>query len=441
MISPKNPRPCLETSITGIAGTTGATGTIHRSRTGDVVINSGDVVINRGPIPWVLARDAEITAAPTDLVVIQPTPFCNLDCSYCYLPSRSSRTRIQPETLEAVVRFLEGVPELKESLPIVWHAGEPMVMPQSFYEGAFAIVASLEKRGVEPVHNFQTNGTLITASWCEFLKRHRVRVGISIDGPQVLHDQNRKDRAGRGSFARVMRGIELLRSYEIPFSVIAVLGANSVASPETMWEFIHSNDFVNVGFNVQEIEGANQTSTLNEPTAEAQYEAFFEYMYERQRERPNFRIREIADTSARLCSLSGQGTHSTENAVGAILNFDVSGGVSTFPPELLTAPQSKRYGSFVWANVHTNNYDKFLRNLARTQTCLELRAGIEACKRECGYFAVCGGGAPSNKLAELGTFSGTETMSCRLEIKALTRVILKRLELEVEHAVEREGTW
>ena len=44
----------------------------------------------------------------------------------------------------------------------------------------------------------------------------------------------------------------------------------------------------------------------------------------------------------------------------------------------------------------------------------EVAEGVEACARSCPYFPLCRGGAPSNKLAERGSFDVTETMNCRL---------------------------
>jgi uncharacterized protein len=70
---------------------------------------------------------------PLDLLVVQPTPFCNLDCSYCYLPDRGSKRRIRPETLERIFeRFFES-DLVTRPFTVVWHAGEPLVLPPAFY--------------------------------------------------------------------------------------------------------------------------------------------------------------------------------------------------------------------------------------------------------------------------------------------------------------------
>ncbi|WP_399499048.1 radical SAM protein, partial [Streptomyces sp. P17] len=70
----------------------------------------------------------------TSLLVLQPTPFCNIDCTYCYLPHRSSKKRLTFELAEIIFKKLLAFPTIGESVTIVWHAGEPMVLSVSYYE-------------------------------------------------------------------------------------------------------------------------------------------------------------------------------------------------------------------------------------------------------------------------------------------------------------------
>ena len=142
---------------------------------------------------------------PVHLLIIQPTPFCNINCSYCYLGDRSDKKQITLGTVEAIARFLRDVPVSASPLAVCWHAGEPLVVPVAFYEQAFNCFA--QTPGAPAVqHSFQTNATLIDDKWCDLFKRWSVRVGVSVDGPRTIHDANRVDRAGRGTFDRVMRG-------------------------------------------------------------------------------------------------------------------------------------------------------------------------------------------------------------------------------------------
>ena len=71
------------------------------------------------------------------LVVIQPTPFCNLDCDYCYLPNRRSKEKLSLDLIEPIFKNLFNSQFIEREFTVVWHAGEPLAMPISFYESAF----------------------------------------------------------------------------------------------------------------------------------------------------------------------------------------------------------------------------------------------------------------------------------------------------------------
>ncbi len=367
---------------------------------------------------------------PTGLVIIQATPYCNINCTYCYLPDRQDRSRMSSQTLEAIVQFLLNGPELAPNLSIVWHAGEPMVLSRRFYAEAFALFSRLSECGTTVEHHFQTNGTLISDEWCRFFLEHRMRVGLSIDGPQALHDRNRTDRRGNGTFARTMRGAELLRKHGIPFSTIGVLSAEALRDPDGMWNFVMENGLTNVGFNVEEAEGANIVSSLSSNDSVDQFRHFFKVIAQRASAHPEVRVRELADTRARVCSTSGKDTFCSENTAGAILSFGVDGSISTYSPELLSIC-SPTYGRFAWGNVHKDSFEVFKENLAQSVVSEHIKNGIEVCRTECEYFTLCGGGAPSNKLAEQGTFEGSETWVCRMHVKAMVDIVIQRVETEL----------
>ena len=79
-------------------------------------------------------------AGPLELLVLQPTPFCNLDCAYCYLPDRDSKRRMSDATLNRVFQFVFSSGIVEQGFTVVWHAGEPMVLPVAYYERAIEIV-------------------------------------------------------------------------------------------------------------------------------------------------------------------------------------------------------------------------------------------------------------------------------------------------------------
>ncbi|MDH3604306.1 MAG: hypothetical protein OEU26_32270 [Candidatus Tectomicrobia bacterium] len=99
----------------------------------------------RNLLPW--HRGADLSQfGPIKLVIIQASPFCNLDCDYCYLPHRSSSARLSLDLLTPIFRKLFASPFLKDDVTLVWHAGEPLAVPQAFYVEAFERIANLSRQ-------------------------------------------------------------------------------------------------------------------------------------------------------------------------------------------------------------------------------------------------------------------------------------------------------
>ena len=93
-----------------------------------------------------------------DTVVVQPTPFCNINCSYCYLPDRDVKTVMQQSTIELLFSKIFASGWTRAGLTVIWHAGEPLVVPVSFYETAFQAIEALRPDNLQLRHSIQTNG-------------------------------------------------------------------------------------------------------------------------------------------------------------------------------------------------------------------------------------------------------------------------------------------
>ena len=108
---------------------------------------------------------------PVRLLVVQPTPYCNLDCDYCYLPDRGDRSRLPLAVLEAAVERVLESPYFGGEFTLLWHAGEPLMAPIAFYDEATQRIGRLlEGRGLPAstvVQSLQTNATTIDGSRTE----------------------------------------------------------------------------------------------------------------------------------------------------------------------------------------------------------------------------------------------------------------------------------
>ncbi len=358
-----------------------------------------------------------------DLVVVQPTPFCNIDCRYCYLPSRNDKSVIAPTTVANLFGKLFATDWITGRVTVIWHAGEPLVLPAGFYRAAFETIAAMQPGGFELVHSFQTNGMLLTPEWCEFAREWRIEIGVSIDGPREIHDRNRVTRAGHGTFEKTLAGIRLLRGEGVPFHTISVLSAESLDRPDEMFEFFAAEGVENVCFNVDETEGQH-VSTLA-ADAPARYRAFLRRFWERARDGGGVQqIREIDGLLPTIFRPEEAPIRNSQVEPFGMINVDCHGNVSTFSPELL-GYRNAEYDDFLIGNVNRDDFATMLDRLVNSAMAREVAAGVAACRAECAYFSVCGGGAPMNKLSENGSFRGTRTLFCELTQMAPVDVVLE----------------
>jgi len=120
-----------------------------------------------------------------------------------------------------------------------WHGGEPLLRPLSFYQRALELQRKYA-RGRHVDNCLQTNGTLLTEDWCRFLSENHFLVGISIDGPQPLHDAYRHTRHGGPCWHHVMRAIRLLQQYKVEWNAMATVNAVNVEHPAAFYQFFRS---------------------------------------------------------------------------------------------------------------------------------------------------------------------------------------------------------
>ncbi|HEX8146926.1 MAG TPA: cyclophane-forming radical SAM/SPASM peptide maturase GrrM/OscB [Pyrinomonadaceae bacterium] len=371
--------------------------------------------------------------------MVQPTPFCNINCDYCYLPNRDSTKRMPVSTLVRAVEEVFAGGMAGERLSIVWHAGEPLALPVSYYEEAFRTIAALPGAGGRVSHCIQTNGMLINGRWCELFKEYGVNVGLSIDGPAFIHDAHRKTRRGLGTHRRVMEGVKALRRNGVDFHVIAVITEKSLDHADEIFGFFLEHGIRQVGFNIEEVEGANRGSTLEASSAEQRVRDFLGRVYSLQKSAGGrVSIREFDRAYQAIArSPDSSGCNDQVTPFG-IISVDCDGNLSTFSPELLGL-DSPTYGDFSFGNILTDELARVPENGKFKRVLRDIRAGVRLCAETCEYFRLCGGGAPSNKYFENGTFASAETMYCRHTIQAPIDIVLADLEDALGLLSEKSG--
>lgn len=403
-----------------------------------------------GPLPHFDPADFA-PALRTRLLVLQPTPFCNLDCDYCYLPDRHVTARMAPATAALAAQRLLDDGLVGDELTVVWHAGEPTTLPVAWYEETFTRLHEVLGRHTAVRHALQTNATLIDDAWCALLRRWQVQVGVSLDGPAALHDRHRRTRSGRGTHARTLRGLRRLQAAGIDCHAIAVVTADTLAAPDAFIDFFAQQGLAQLGCNFDEAEGVHDRSSL--AGHEAAHAAFLQRLLARCSASSassasgasgtstiGLQVRELAMAQqlvARPLPLQRwRGHRWPDNAQVlpfALVNVAHDGGFGTFSPELL-GQHAPAFDDFVFGNVHEGGVLAAATHPAFQRCWQQVLEGIATCERECAHFGFCGGGSPANKYYELGTLAGGETLYCRSMLQRPFDAVLAHAEQALQPA-------
>lgn len=343
------------------------------------------------------------------------------------------------EVIAASVKKIAEAGLIDQEFSVVWHAGEPLAAGIKFYRAAHEVIKENLPEGIRFKHCIQTNGTLITKEWCDLFKELDIQIGVSVDGPAFINDAFRLDKTGKGSLAKVLEGVARLKENGIRFHTISVVTKDAVKYPEEIFRFLHSLGPDDIAFNVEEIEGVHTESSLNSVTNE-EFSHFMQTIHSLSFEvgEPGF-VREIRNAHhAVMGSLMNLPFMlPMESNPLSIINVDVKGNFSTFSPELL-GMKHDLYEDFVFGNFLESGIAELQNSSKFKEISEQILKGVELCHQTCEYFHFCGGGSPSNKLFENGSFNSAETMHCRMTKKVVTDLVLERMESMIAKDISPE---
>lgn len=175
-------------------------------------------------------------------VVAKPIgPACNLNCEYCFYLEKQALFgggdgyRMSDEVLSAfITNYITSQPT--PVVEFVWQGGEPTLLGMDFFKKVIELQRPFAQQKTIS-NSLQTNGTLLTDEWCAFLKKNNFMVGISLDGPKAIHDRYRRDRAGKGTFDKVLQGLRLLQKHKVEYNVLASVARETAMRPLDVYRF------------------------------------------------------------------------------------------------------------------------------------------------------------------------------------------------------------
>jgi uncharacterized protein len=215
---------------------------------------------------------------------------CNLGCQYCYFLSKEklypdSDFRMPDDLLEDFTRQYIQAQQVPE-VTFAWQGGEPTLMGLPFFEQAVRYQHQYARPGQKIINAIQTNGTTLTEDWCRFFKQHDFLVGLSLDGPQELHDAYRRDKGGNPTFERVMAGLALLKQHRVATNALTTVHAANGDHPLAVYRFLRDEARLDYIQFIPIVERDNQTgyqqgSRLTQRSVEAkQYGRFLTAVFD-----------------------------------------------------------------------------------------------------------------------------------------------------------------
>ena len=168
---------------------------------------------------------------------------CNIDCQYCFylhkdeLLNQSKQPKMDDATLEAFIKsYIES--HDGEEVVLSWQGGEPTLLGLDYFKKIVELQRKHAITGMRIENDLQTNGLLLNKDWCEFLVEHSFLVGLSIDGPEFIHDKYRKTRSGKPTFKRVIQAVNLMKEYKVPFNALVTVNRFNSQYPLEVYRFL-----------------------------------------------------------------------------------------------------------------------------------------------------------------------------------------------------------
>lgn len=182
------------------------------------------------------------------VLMIKPaSSLCNLRCSYCFYEDVALNRQVKSygmmseETIEIIVkRAFETEAKL---ISFAFQGGEPSLASDSFYEKFLAYVKAYNTYGAQVKYSFQTNGFVLSDALIGMFAKEKFLLGVSLDGPREIHDLNRKDANGKGSFKAIMKNIDKLNEAKVDYNILSVVNKGVVRHVQKVYDFYKKEGF------------------------------------------------------------------------------------------------------------------------------------------------------------------------------------------------------
>lgn len=179
------------------------------------------------------------------LLIKPASSLCNLRCKYCFYADISDLREVRNfgimkhGTILEILQRVEEYLEEGSNLHIGFQGGEPTLAGLEYFQTFTSMInEKLGPKNIQTTYSMQTNGTNLNKEFCDFLGENRFLVGLSMDVLEELHDMNRIDNAGQGTYTTVVEAQKMLKDSGVEYNILCVLTSEMAKQPKKVWKAI-----------------------------------------------------------------------------------------------------------------------------------------------------------------------------------------------------------
>ncbi len=336
-----------------------------------------------------LTTDENSSLSSHLFVIMKATRLCNLRCKYCHSWKEGNNQRMTFRVLCKTIK--ESLSDNNTKIvDFVWHGGETLIMPQTFYTKALWL-QNYYKRDSQKVYNsLQTNATLINSNWISFFKKYNFSIGISLDGPRELNDKQRVYKNGNPTSKIILEKLELLNDSNIKVGLLLVIDENSIHyGAKNILNFLSE-------IKVASIALLNVIPDSNEQGQFISFDTYVQFLITLFDEwwknyKQTIVIRELASLvnqvkgeNPSVCVFAG-------NCLGQFLTVEPEGDVSAC---------DKYIGNteYYFGNVLNENLSKLIKNSNNYNSKKQQLINESKSYSKCENYSICHGGCPHDNM-------------------------------------------
>lgn len=331
---------------------------------------------------------------PLNMMIKPSSSACNMRCKYCFYKdvSENRDTRsygmMSMNTLDAIVRKV--FESADGYVGFIFQGGEPTLAGMEFYKRLVKLQKRYNQSKIPVYNSIQTNGYVIDDKWAEFFSANRFLVGISLDGPQNIHDEFRIDAKNNGTFNKVMKAVKLLERHKVEFNILCVVNGVSAKKGKEIYNFFKNQNLRYLQF-IPCVERFNGGFESEYSLDSYSYGAFLKDVFdEYYNDFINGNYISIRNFDNYIGMLMGKRPESCGMSGVCSCNFTVESDGSVYPCDFYVLDEYKL------GNIKQNSFYE-LFNSEQAKDFIAVSEYIAPDCKDCQWFALCRGGCRRNR--------------------------------------------